>query len=91
MRLLSVNVGRERTIWYGETSGTTGIYKVPAAGPVRVTALGLEGDAVCDAKHHDGPDHHPRPPRQGGAAAQIAGTKRGGFPVLTGGPVSGPR
>lgn len=56
MQLLSVNVGRERTIWDGETSGKTGIYKLPADGPVRVTSLGLEGDAVCDAKHHGGPD-----------------------------------
>ncbi|HJS48595.1 MAG TPA: MOSC domain-containing protein [Gemmatimonadales bacterium] len=45
------------------------IRKRPASGAVRLTRLGLEGDAVADQKHHGGPDqavlayagdHYPR-------------------------------
>ena len=47
----------------------TAIFKAPAAGPVRVGRLGLEGDSQADARHHGGPDrallvtsatHYPR-------------------------------
>nr|WP_222132074.1 MOSC domain-containing protein [Pseudonocardia sp. C8] len=42
-------------------SGTSGIDKRPAAGPVRVDvpgtgASGLVGDTICDTRHHGGPD-----------------------------------
>ncbi|MFI9342835.1 MOSC domain-containing protein [Streptomyces sp. NPDC052773] len=63
MRLLSVNLGRPRTVSYTDhPDGVTGIDKRPVDGPVRVAAPGLEGagasglagDAVCDTRHHGG-------------------------------------
>ncbi|QGV79014.1 MOSC domain-containing protein [Streptomyces ficellus] len=63
MRVLSVNVGRPRAVGYTDApSGTTGIDKRPAEGPVRVAdpgpkgvgASGVAGDAVCDLRHHGG-------------------------------------
>ncbi|MFE9675965.1 MOSC domain-containing protein [Streptomyces sp. NPDC006259] len=65
MRLLSVNVGRPKTVPYtDQPEGLTGIDKRPVAGPVRVAApgpkgaagSGLAGDAVCDLRHHGGND-----------------------------------
>jgi MOSC domain-containing protein YiiM len=55
MELISVNVGRERTIRTDRLEAT-GIFKAPVAGPVRITGLGLEGDFVGSPKHHGGPD-----------------------------------
>lgn len=34
----------------------TGIFKIPVGGAVPVDAAGLLGDAVCNRKHHGGPD-----------------------------------
>ncbi len=56
MEIISVNVGRAQRIENAKSIGVTGIYKTPAAAPVRVTALGLAGDAICDVKHHGGVD-----------------------------------
>ncbi|MFF3243501.1 MOSC domain-containing protein [Streptomyces sp. NPDC002870] len=65
MKLLTVNVGRAKTVGYTDApGGATGIDKRPAAGAVRVTdpgpkgegASGLAGDAVCDLRHHGGTD-----------------------------------
>ena len=54
MRLQSVNIGEARPLEGGPRP--TGIYKQPADGPVTITPEGLAGDAVCDRKHHGGPD-----------------------------------
>ena len=63
MKLLTVNVGRAKTVEYTDTpDGTTGIDKQPADGPVMVTdpgpkgrgGSGLAGDTVCDLRHHGG-------------------------------------
>lgn len=54
MRLLSVNLGSPRPD--GDRRAKTGIYKEPNAEPILVGLLGLEGDAVCNKKHHGGPD-----------------------------------
>jgi len=35
---------------------TTGFYKMPVEGPVQLTSLGIDGDAVADTRHHGGPD-----------------------------------
>ena len=35
---------------------TTGFYKHPVNGPVRVNTLGILGDAVADTQNHGGPD-----------------------------------
>ncbi|MGH3588414.1 MAG: MOSC domain-containing protein [Pseudonocardia sp.] len=53
----SINVGRVRTdLDTRAPGGRTGIDKRPVDGPVRVTATGVQGDEVCDTKHHGGPD-----------------------------------
>ncbi|MFD4262372.1 MOSC domain-containing protein [Streptomyces sp. NPDC058534] len=65
MKLLSVNLGRAKTVPYTDhPEGVTGIDKRPADGPVRVAApgakgvgaSGLAGDTVCDTRHHGGDD-----------------------------------
>ncbi|MET9321153.1 MOSC domain-containing protein [Streptomyces sp. NPDC003038] len=66
MHLVSVNLGRATVVDYTDAEGgVTGIGKLPVPGPVRVFApglkatglgSGLEGDAVCDRRHHGG-DH----------------------------------
>ncbi|WP_030562191.1 MOSC domain-containing protein [Streptomyces aureocirculatus] len=65
MKLLSVNAGRARAVDYTDSpTGSTGIDKLPAEGPVRVTApgpkgtagSGVAGDTVCDLRHHGGND-----------------------------------
>jgi len=56
MYLISVNVGEERSIQIGKQAEQTGIYKVPASGPVAITTLGVAGDAVMDVDNHGGPD-----------------------------------
>ena len=52
-----------------ERQFTSAIWKTPLPGPVRVTRLGVEGDAVADPRVHGGPDqallmydgeHYPR-------------------------------
>ncbi|HYC31391.1 MAG TPA: MOSC domain-containing protein [Gemmatimonadales bacterium] len=62
MRLISVQVGRPRTVG---TAGATdpmqrrfrsAIWKEPATGPVAVGTLGLAGDAVANTRVHGGPD-----------------------------------
>lgn len=55
MRLLSVNVGRPRTmIWEGKTF-ESGIAKSPVEGRVEVRATNLDGDGQADLVNHGGP------------------------------------
>lgn len=56
MQVVAINVGTPRELRGNNFKGRTGIFKEPAKGPVRVGPLGLEGDAVLNAKHHGGPD-----------------------------------
>lgn len=66
MHLISVNLGRAEAADYTDAEGgVTGHGKRPVPGPVRVFApgpratglgSGVEGDAVCDRRHHGG-DH----------------------------------
>lgn len=56
MKLISVNTGKARMIDDGRSAFQTGIFKEPVPGPVQVTAEGLVGDSICDAKHHGGVD-----------------------------------
>ena len=56
MHILSINIGAVRTIGNANVSGQTGIYKLPVAGPVQVTADGLADDAIVDTRNHGGPD-----------------------------------
>ena len=56
MHILSINIGSVRTIHNAKAPGQTGIYKLPVAGPVQVTADGLADDAIVDTRNHGGPD-----------------------------------
>jgi MOSC domain-containing protein YiiM len=56
MKLLSINIGEERQQQRKDYVETTGIYKLPVDRPVEIKSLGIEGDAICDKKHHGGPD-----------------------------------
>ena len=56
MQLTSINIGKAETIQGPKRMETTGIFKQPTGGPVRVTALGLEGDFIASTRHHGGPD-----------------------------------
>ena len=56
MKLLSINIGKERQQQRSDYVETTGIYKMPVDRPVEIKSLGIEGDAICDTKHRGGPD-----------------------------------
>jgi MOSC domain-containing protein YiiM len=56
MQLISVNIGRERTLKRNHKTHRTGIYKEPVEGPVQINTLGLAGDVVKDSKNHGGVD-----------------------------------
>ena len=54
-RVVSINVAVVRTgPWTGRKK-RSGIDKRPVAGPVRLAVDGVDGDTVCDTKHHGGP------------------------------------
>jgi len=52
----SVNVSDVRTIVIGGKAVTTGIYKMPVAGPVALHGVNLAGDDQADRNAHGGPD-----------------------------------
>jgi MOSC domain-containing protein YiiM len=56
MQLDSVNLGEERILQHKDRIESTGIFKFPVEGPVKVTTLGLEDDVIVSKKHHGGPD-----------------------------------
>jgi MOSC domain-containing protein YiiM len=56
MKLLSINIGKERQQQRKDYIETTGIYKLPMDGPVEIKSLGIDGDAICDTKNHGGVD-----------------------------------
>ncbi len=56
MQLENVNLGQEQILQNKSRIERTGIFKFPVEGPVHVTTLGLEGDAILSKKHHGGPD-----------------------------------
>lgn len=54
MRIISLNVGLPRVVeWNGEPV-TTGIFKEPVSGPVRLMTLNLDGDRQADLSVHGG-------------------------------------
>ena len=55
MRLVSVNVGLPRDVYWQGRMISTGIFKEPVEGPVRVARLNLDGDAQADLTVHGGP------------------------------------
>ncbi|MGH3712394.1 MAG: MOSC domain-containing protein [Micromonosporaceae bacterium] len=55
-RLISVNLAVVRTgAWTGD-KGRTGIDKRPTTERVTARRLGLDGDTICDTRHHGGVD-----------------------------------
>lgn len=55
MKLLSVNVAQPQLLLAGSEMVSTGIFKQPVAGRVRLSRLNLEGDAQADLRVHGGP------------------------------------
>jgi MOSC domain-containing protein YiiM len=56
MQLLSVNIGERKPLQRKDRTDQTGIFKLPVQAPVKVTTLGLSGDAIVSKRHHGGPD-----------------------------------
>jgi MOSC domain-containing protein YiiM len=56
MKILSVNVGVPREVLFGEEIVTTGIFKEPVEGPVKLRKLNLDGDKQADLTVHGGED-----------------------------------
>jgi len=56
MRIESINVGKVESIAYGSKSYETGICKHPVDGSVRLSTLGIPGDAIVATRHHGGVD-----------------------------------
>ena len=54
--VVSVNAGDVRTVERGGTRITTGIFKEPVAGRVRLRGVNLDGDDQADRTVHGGPD-----------------------------------
>ncbi|MES2573177.1 MAG: MOSC domain-containing protein [Verrucomicrobiota bacterium] len=62
LRLLGIQVGTPRTFSMAEECDashrewTTGFYKEPVTGPVRIARTNLAGDGQADLRNHGGPD-----------------------------------
>src|SRR5262245_49701380 len=56
MKLISVNVAQPREILIHDKFVSTGIFKQPVVGPVRVRTLNLDGDRQADLRVHGGRD-----------------------------------
>jgi MOSC domain-containing protein YiiM len=56
MKLISINIGEERTLQRNDWSKQTGIFKIPTDKPVKVNRLGLEGDVIVSKDVHGGLD-----------------------------------
>ena len=56
MKILSVNVGLPREVFFRDEVVITGIFKEPVEGQVRLRKLNLDGDKQADLTVHGGPD-----------------------------------
>ncbi len=56
MKLLSINVGLPRQVTFQGQLVTSGIFKEPVEGRVRLRRLNLDGDRQADLTVHGGPD-----------------------------------
>lgn len=54
IELISVNVSKPKTVEFNGESITTGIYKTPVHGTVKVTSTNLQGDGQADLQVHGG-------------------------------------
>ena len=55
-RILSVNVGLPRTVQWKGKAVSTGIFKEPVSGRIRLRALNFDGDRQADLSVHGGPN-----------------------------------
>jgi MOSC domain-containing protein YiiM len=55
-RVVSVNVGLPRNVIWNSHNVSTGIFKEPIAGRVKVRRLGFDGDKQADLTVHGGPE-----------------------------------
>lgn len=56
MKIISTNIGSEKTVqWKGQTI-TTGIFKFPVEDPIYLGSRGVKGDYINNLKVHGGPD-----------------------------------
>jgi MOSC domain-containing protein YiiM len=55
LKLISLNVAKPRLTIYKGTTISTGIFKMPVAGPVQLRTLNLDGDRQADLSVHGGP------------------------------------
>lgn len=53
-RIISVNVGEPRIVEFRDRTVSTGIYKYPVEGPVRVVGVNFVGDDQADRRVHGG-------------------------------------
>src|SRR5215472_12314579 len=58
MKILSVNVGLPREVLFGEEIVTTGIFKEPVEGRVKLRKLNLDGDKQADLTVHGVKEHY---------------------------------
>jgi MOSC domain-containing protein YiiM len=56
MKIISLNVGLPRLVLRGEEPVSTGIFKEPVAGRVRLRKLNLDGDRQANLSVHGGPE-----------------------------------
>lgn len=56
MKILSLNVAHPRLVQYEGATVSTGIFKKPVSGPVRLRTLNLDGDRQADLTVHGGPN-----------------------------------
>ena len=56
MKIVSTNLGSERTIQWKNETYTTGIYKEPVDGPIFLDNRGVRGDHINNLKVHGGLD-----------------------------------
>lgn len=56
MRILSINIGKPKTVEVNGERLVTGIYKTPVAGSVAVGKQNVAGDGQADLIHHGGED-----------------------------------
>jgi len=56
MKIVSVNVGLPRTVQWKGKAVSTGIFKTPVSGRIRLRSLNFDGDRQADLSVHGGPD-----------------------------------
>ena len=56
MKLISLNLGQERTLQRKDRVERTGIFKIPTLESLWLSSLGFENDVIVSKKHHGGPD-----------------------------------